>query len=441
MNKLRCFRLVAVLSTGILAGSLPAQTTSDNSWDSTAPSSPGSSAAPAEDTSSSAVEEQQTRFAAALDGTGLISLGSNAPGHLLVGATLSGGWDSNPDILRNGVASRFYTISPYFAIRANKPKSQYLLQYQLTATGYNSSYAGQNLNIASASIIENPTERWKFDFEAMGSYGQDAIRFMGAQQTVAVGQVPGTGPNSASYLTNAGNVTYVSASLDSTYRMSARNSLQLQVANAMSRYTGYTGSNNIATANISFARDLSPTLGASVYEQNSYYYGSLHCESYGGGVGFRWKPGENTLIALSGGPQFDTRKCGIQQGFAYSLSMSTSLSGKSQMYLLSGRQPATSYLGPGLWQESVSGGYQRQVTRAGAVSFDVGYLRSDAVTALDSYKATYFDCVYTYALNHGLRGTYTYRGYIGGSGGSHIDRNLAMFSLDWTPGRALSLIR
>jgi len=441
MNKMRCFRLVAVLFAGLMARTLPAQTTSDNSWGSAALPSPSSSAVPADDTSSSTIEYQQTRFAPALDGTGLISLDSSAPNHLLLGATFSGGWDSNPDILRNGVASQFYTISPYFAIQANRPKSQYLLQYQITATGYNSSYSGQTLNVASARIIENPTERWNLDFQAKGSYGQDAIRFMGAQQTVAVGQVPGTGPNSASYLTNAGSATYVSASLDSTYRMSARNSLQFQFANALSRYTGYLGSNSIATANISFARDLSPTLGTSIYEQTSHYYGALHCESFGGGVGIRWKPGESTSIALSGGPQFDTRKCGIQQGFAYSFSMGTSLSGKSQMYVLSGRQPATSYLGPGLWQESVSGGYQRQVTRVGAVSFDVGYLRSDAAKATDSYRATYYDCVYTYALNHGLRGTYTYRGYIGGSGGSRIDRNLVMFSLDWTPGRTLSFIR
>ena len=441
MNKLRCFRLVAVLSPGILTGSLLAQTAADNASNSTAPPSPGSSAAPAEDTRSSAGEDQQTRFAAALDGTGLISLDSSVPGHLLFGATVSGGWDSNPDILGDGVPSRFYSVSPYLSIQANTPKSQYLLQYQITATGYNSQYAGQTLNVASAQIVENPTQRWNLDFEAMGSYGQDAVRFLGSQQTVAVGQVPGTGPSSASYLANAGNVAYVTASLASTFRMSTRNSLQLQFANAFTRYTGYLGSNSIATTNLSFARGLSRTLGSSIYAQDSHYYGSLHCESYGVGVGFQWKPSEKTSIAMSAGPQFDTPECSIQQGFAYSLSISTSLSGKSQMYLLSGRQPATSYLGPGLWQENVSAGYQRQVTRVGALSFDVGYLRSDAVAAVNSYKATYVDCVYTYAMSHGLRGTYTYRGYIGGLGGSYIGRNLAMFSLDWTPGRALSFIR
>jgi hypothetical protein len=264
---------------------------------------------------------------------------------------------------------------------------------------------------------------------------------MGAQQTVAVGQVPGTGPSSASYLTNGGSVTYLSAGLGSTFKMSARNSLQFNVANDVSRYTGYMGSNSIATAHFSFDRNLSLTRKASVYVQGSHYYGSIHCESYGGGFEFRWTPRENALITLSGGPQLDTPECGIQQGFSYSLSMSTSLSGKSQIYLLSGRQPATSFLGPGLWQESVSAGYQRQVAHAGAISFDVGYVRSDAVKAVNSYKAGYYDCVYTYALSNRLRNSYTYRGYIGGSGGSYIDRNLFMFSLDWTPGRALSFVR
>jgi hypothetical protein len=277
-------------------------------------------------------------------------------------------------------------------------------------------------------------ERWSWDFQASGSYGQDSIRFLGSPQTVAVGEVPGTGPNSASYLADAGTVTYAEGGVGAKYRKSERDSLEIRFVNAYTHYTGLDESNSFATLNLAYDRDLSPRLGLLAYGQNTYYYGALHCKSYGGGVGLNWKPSENTLLSLSGGPQIDTSECGSQQGFAYSFSFSTRLSGKSQIYLLSDRQPTTSYLGPGLWQESSSGGYQRQVMSRGTVSFDVGYVASDTLTAVDSYHGTYFDCIYVYHLDHGLRASYSYRGYVGDSGGTHFSRNVALFSISWTPG-------
>jgi hypothetical protein len=435
MKKLGCIRLTVALSAWFFAGPLFAQTSNkDQINTSTQPVESTVSTTQDQVQAANEGKEQQMQYAPALDGTGLISLNSSSPSHLLLGATVAGGWDSNPNSLGNGAASGVYTLSPYLGIRANTPKAQYLFQYLPTMMGFSSSsYTKQTMNLASARIMGNASDRWSWDLKAKGSYGQDSTRFIGSQQTVAVGEVPGTGPNSASYLSNAGTVTYVDGGMGVSYKKSERDTVEFRVDNAFNHYTGLGESNSIATMNLGYDRDLSPTLGVLAYGQNAYYYGALHCESYGGGIGLHWQPGERTSLSFSGGPQLNTSACGRQQGFAYSISFSTRLSGTSQIYLLSARQPTTSYLGPGLWLGSISGGYQQQVKTIGMVSFDVGYVTSDTLTTVSSYHGIYVDCIYGYRLGHGLRASYSYRGYVGDSGGTHFTRNAALFSIAWTP--------
>jgi hypothetical protein len=431
MSQRGCSRLVVMISIGLLVGTALAQEPTDDSRSANIESSNDLPVAATDNTMSGADEPQQMQYAAALDGTGLISLSSHVPNHILLGATVAGGWDSNPENLDMGVASGVYTLSPYVGLQVSTPKTRYLLQYQSTNTGFTSNYARQSMNVASARVLGNLNDRWSLDFKAMGSYGQDSVRFLGSQQAVAVGGVAGIGPGSASYLPNAGTVTYADESIGAAYRKSERDTVELSVSNSFNHYSGLGESNSVATLNLAYARDLSPTLAALVYGQGTSYYGSLRCESYGGGAGLKWQAGEKTAISLSGGPQLNTSECGTQQGFAYSASFSTQLTGKSQLYLLSGRQPTASYLGPGLWQESASGGYQRQVTAIGTISFDIGYVASKTLTTANSYDGTYVDVIYGYHLGHGLRASYSYRGYIGDSGGTRFQRNAAMFSMVW----------
>jgi hypothetical protein len=272
-------------------------------------------------------EQRATEYVTALDGTGLISLDSNAPSLLLLGATVSGGWDSNPENLSAGVMSGLYTVNPYVGVQAVTPRVRALLQYQFTNTGFSSNYARQTMNVASASILGTTNERWSWDVKAMGSYGQDSVRFLGSQQTVAVGEVPGTGPNSASYLPGAGKVAYFDGGAGVKFRKTQRDTIELRAGNAFSHYAGLSKSSSIATVNLAYERDMSPSVGALAYVQNSLYYGSLQCESVGAGVGLQWKPGERTSVALSGGPQIDTAKCGSKQGVAFNASLSTRLTG------------------------------------------------------------------------------------------------------------------
>jgi hypothetical protein len=360
---------------------------------------------------------------------------SSVTKRLLLGATASGAWDSNPDNLGAGVSSGAYILSPYLGLQINTIKTQYLLQYQPTITGYTSSvYSNRAMNVGSVTAIRNVNDRWKWDLKAAASYGQDTIRLLAPQQTVVVGEIAGVGSNAASYLPNAGTVTYIDGALGANYRRSERNSLQLHAVNSFSHYAGLSKNNSIATTTLSYDHALSPVLGTFIYEQNSYYYGTIHCVSFGAGAGLKWQAREKTALSVSGGPQINTSSCGGKQNFSYSVAFSTRLSERSQVYLLAARQPTASYLGPGLWQMSASGGYQRQVTAIGTVSFDVGYVGSDTLTTTSSYQGLYFSCIYRYYLNRGLNISYSYRGYVGDSGGISSTRNVALFSVSWAPG-------
>src|SRR6185437_11949337 len=432
MSQRGFFRLIAMLSIGLFAGTILAQALDDNSIKANMHNGSDLPTMGTDNTVSGSGEEQQLQYAAALDGTGLISLGSEVPSHLLWGATVAGGWDSNPENLDIGVASGIYTLNPYVGIQISTPKTQYLFQYQLTNTGYTSNYARQNMNMASTRILSKLNDRWSLDMGAMGSYGRDSVRFLGSQQTIVVEGVAGIGSGSASYLPNAGTVTYADGSIGASYRKSERDTIKLSASNSFNRYSGLGESNSVAALNVAYARDLSPTFAALIYGQSSSYYGSLRCKNYGGGAGLKWQASEKTAIALSGGPQLNTSECGTQQGFAYSASFSTQFTGKSQLYLLSSRQPTASYLGPGLWQESASGGYQRQVTAIGTISLDVGYVASKTLTTVNSYHGTYVDFIYGYHLSHGLRASYSYRRYVGDAGGTRFSRNAALFSMVWT---------
>ena len=378
--------------------------------------------------------EQQEQYVPALDGSGLISMSGGKANHLMVGAVFSGGWDSNPENLPTASSSGVYTLSPLIGVHASTPNTQFILQYMPTITRYSSSaYSGQTMNIASVAISGKPSERWAWDIKGMGSYGQDSIRFLAPTQTVAVGGVPGTGPNAASYLPNAGTVTYIYGSGGLTYRKSERDSIEMTAANTFSHYTTLSGNNSIATTSLRYNRDLSPNLGIRVYGQTYYYYGALNCTSFGGGFGVTWHAADRFHLSLNAGPQLNTSSCGQQQGFSYSGAFSTRLTHNSQLYLLAAREPTVSYLGPGLWLESASGGYQRQVGLKGDLSFDVGYVKSDTLTATSSYNDVFVDGSYGHQLPHGLNLSASFRRYSGSTNGADFSRNVLLFSLGWAP--------
>ena len=433
-NHLRC--VIAMLA-GLCSGTLLAQSSGDQGDATSADTSNGSVVASSPDDSATASRggsSPEPQYAAALNGTGLLSM-NEVDKHLLLSSTVGGGWDSNPSNATVGGSSGVYSLSPYIGFRGASPKSQYLLQYQPTILGYMSDlYTRQTLHRMAGSFTANLNERWKAEINGSGSYGPNGTRFLSSQQTVAVGEVAGSGPGSASYLSNAGDVTYIVGSVDLSYRKSEKETIVVSGSNSFSRITGFDQQGSVAGTKLKYVRDLSPELSLISYGQASHFYGDLTCDSFGAGAGVKWQPRERTFFSLSAGPQISTQACANQKrlGFTYSVAFSSRMSRKSQLYFLSDYIPTVSYLGPGLWQRSVSGGYQYQVTRIGVVGADVGYVSSDSLTAVSSYRGGFWGASYGFRLQHGIGVSYSYRGYVTETGTTGYRRNLAQISITWT---------
>lgn len=375
-------------------------------------------------------ENTQPILAGSLNGSGLVALGDQGKG-LIAAATFGGGWDSNPSNSAHTGTSSLYSLSPYIAMQGASPKMQFILQYQPTLLGYSGSYETQVLHAMSAQAAGDLSERMDWKINVNGSHGMNGARFLAPEPSVPVGNVPGTGTSSASFLPTSNQVTYVLGSIETNYRRSEKGTLMFNLWNSFNSVGGFDQSGGVATVRAAYNHEARPMLSLLVYGQMSQYYGDLKCEGFGGGMGVHLQFSENTSMTAEAGPQITTTKCGSQQGYTFSFGYSTRVSRNLQLYFVGNRLPMVSYLGPGVWQSGASGGMQYQVSRAATARVDFGYASSRALTAVDSYRGTSLSANYDVLLGRGFALSYSYRGYFTKSGGTGYSRNLALVSLTW----------
>jgi hypothetical protein len=385
-------------------------------------------------TQASSTQQTETEYVPALDASGLIALNNTLKTQLLVGANFSNGWDSNPGEQQQSESTGTILLSPYIGFQISSNNTHAVLQYQPTIQSYPfGQYSSGTMNLASASVTGNVGERWHWNFNGAGSYGNDYIRQLAPSQTEAVGNVAGTSSNTTAYLPNAGKVTYANGEAELRYDKSERDTIDIQASNSYSKSSGLEENGGTSSALLNYHHLISPKLGLNAYTQTSYYYGSTNCTGWGGGLGITWKPIGHTTLDVSGGPQLMSSACSNQKGFAYSASYSSRLTSKSQIYATSSRQKVTSYVGPSLWIETFAAGYQRELGHATTLSADVGYVSTDSLQTVNSYRNTYFDGIYSRLVGHALAFSVCYRNYSGNIGSTNYTRNIALLSLSWTP--------
>jgi hypothetical protein len=100
---------------------------------------------------------------------------------------------------------------------------------------------------------------------------------------------------------------------------------------------------------------------------------------------------------------------------------------------MSDRQPVTGYLGPGLWQNDVSGGYQRQFSFKNLVAVDAGYVQSSTLANASGYDGTFVDLSYSRLLGRSISLSSRYRSFLGSLGSTAFSRNMVTMSVTFTP--------
>jgi hypothetical protein len=377
----------------------------------------------------------QVEYVPALDGTGLISVDHSVRSRFLLGVIYSGGYDTNPNTEPNAPKSGAFLLTPLVGIQANTVRTFYLIQYQPTFLRYTTDeYQGGAIQAASGDFVGSLEERWRWDAHVTLSHGQDSIRLLAPQQSVAVGDVPGAGPNTAANRPNAGTTTAVDGRGNLTYLASQRDTVGLSLENSFNTYTAVSGTNLVGTAIAEYAHSATPHLQWFAYSSGSRYYGIIHCYAFGGGVGIDWKSEEHTYLHLGGGPQLNTSECRAQQNFSYDVAYSHRVTARSQVYLTSARQVGSTFVGPSLWQTGAAAGYQYDFGRKETIQFDFGYIGTSGVRRSDAYSGKYVDAIYSRSLGYNFSTSFSYRWYAGDlATTTRFNRTTALLSIGWSP--------
>lgn len=368
----------------------------------------------------------------ALNGAGLLSLDEFTKPSLIYGFGVSSGWDSNPAQLVTGPqGSGLVVVNPYFGVQGTHRATQYVIQYAPTFTHYTSGNYGNGwLHTGSAWLQGAVNERWHWTASADASYGQDNLRFLAPVSTVAVGGVAGLDRNAAAYQSQAGQGVFLNANLGLSYLRSERDSYQFSLGNAFSGFQSLGGDNGLVSARLDYIRRLSPTVNLTTYAQTLSGYGATPCESVGGGVGATWQVRGRTSLEVDGGPLFTVAQCEASQNYTFNAAFSTRLSALSQIYVRADRQYGSGYLGPGLWQNSAAGGYQRTMA-LGALSLDAGYTGSTGLTSQTNYEGVFVGGSFGRQFGRGLDPSVSYRRIVTNAAGTGFNRQIVLFSLTW----------
>jgi hypothetical protein len=389
---------------------------------------------PAEDVALPKDTDTGPVYVPALDGTGLISQDAARRGRLLLGANYSGGYDTNPNGFENAPKSGVFLFSPFLGMQGNSANLHYVVQYQPTFRRFtSSSYNTGSIQVGSGNIAGRLNERWNWDAQVLGRHGQDSISMTAPQQSVPIGDVPGTGPANNAFNPNLNTITSVDGRAGLTYLVSERGTLGFKAENAYTGYNALIGASLIGTASTTYMHAATPALQWISYASATRYYGFVHCYAFGGGGGLEWKPEEHTSLRLSGGPQLNSSACGKQQGFAYNAAYSHRITPRSQVYVVAARDVGSTNLGPGLWQQTAGIGYQHDFERRESIAFDFGYINTTGIQNTESNSGKYVDGIYNRVLGHGLRAILSYRWYTGDNSGSNFTRSTALLSIAWTP--------
>lgn len=395
---------------------------------------PRKSSPPAGDVSLSTIKDPAPVYVSALDGTGLISQDEGQRGRFLIGANFSGGYDTNPTGLENAPKSGVFLLSPFLGLQGNSPQLHYVVQYLPTFSRFtSSSYDPASMHLGSADIAGRLNERWNWYGDVLGRHGLQSISQSAPRQSVPIGDVPGTAPAGNAFNPNINTITSVDGRAGLSHLLSQRSTLGFMAENSYTNYNTLIGSSLIGTASTAYMYAATPALQWITYASATRYYGFVHCYAFGGEAGLEWKPEEHTYLHLSGGPQMDTSGCGKQQEFSYQAAYSHRVMQRSQIYVTSAREAGSTDLGPGLWQQTDSIGYQHDFGRRETIAFDFGYISTTGLQKSDDYSGKYVDGIYTHVLGHGLRAILSYRWYAGDTSQFNFTRTTALLSIAWAP--------
>ncbi len=376
-------------------------------------------------------------FAPALDGHSVISFNNAGTHHFFFGSDQGFFYDTRVQD-QAGASSGALQLSPYLGFANRTDRGYYAVQYSGSFTDYtNSSLDAMYLNRISAVGGGHIGHAWTWKFGATAVQGDDQL-LMTSSLPTAIG--PGNTLQTTGQPALYGTARQI-AGVDSaaTFNWQASRRSVLSFSGNDSYYSFYDSGidNHIAGANVAYQRTMSLHSMVKVYGESFHTFGS-DCTSAGMGLGYGVQLGRRTTIEAEGGPQFSTPNCGDPQRFNMRLAATRTLFETAKVYANYSRDHGSGYLEDAYWEDVVSAGYSQSFKSRYVVETNFGWVKSRQTNTTADYHGLFTAVSFRRQFNKEFAAVASYRYFTHSYASEGWNRNIGMFTVEWTPSRGNS---
>lgn len=392
--------------------------------------------ASAKSVEAASVETASEIFAPALNGGEPIQVRQLAHLRYLYGLSTSQGFDSSAAGPFRNLATWTSAYDGYIAATWQMRQSYVVLQHESTLTHYGSSeIQGQSFHRTSLLATGEFSPRWSWNLEARNGIGDDQLRLISPLAQRIIGSVAIPEPDTALAGSTSSLIWSTDVAAAVTFTPNEDNRFTLRTQNAYHSIFADNTHDNIATLRLEYERRHSERFSYGAYGQTIRQTGDVVCSSSGGGLQTSIKITETSLLEAAAGPEVGSGGCRRQQGFNLHVATITSLNANTQTYFNLNREFSSGYLTSGTWEDNVVAGIQKKLSRRIIWDLNAGYVKGTVLGRLDSYHGFFASTELRKRISRSFTGVATYRRFDQSVSQTPVRRNIALFSLIWTPTR------
>jgi hypothetical protein len=371
------------------------------------------------------------RLQPAIDGSGLIQVGTNDPRRFGFSIGTLAGYDS-AYLAKPGLDTSLYGTQVTAALALDSPRSHLLMQDGFTTLDFrkNGDTLTQ-LNRFSVDSLMSLSKRSTLHAAALDTYGNDFIRAVAPIQENVVGQTSAPNPDTSSFGLQGGTVQTTTAQADLTYQQSVRSGWVGSTVVSRMQWQG-SPTQNTSLGKLTYLHLLSRDLTLGAYGQGSHQTGEVRCDTGGAGLGVTWSAPSHFSLNGSGGPVAATTSCGQRLAFLSSASAYFRMNDRIATYANFLRGPNTGYVKGGAWITSAGGGVKASVSNRVELATDYTVSFATSHNQLASYHEAYVGGTARFFFTSHLTQEISLRRFTSNQTNLAGERFIAQTTLWWT---------
>ena len=394
----------------------------------------------ADSSASPADAKSPARYVAALNSDRLIQMGAGRNFRFLYGSSFTEAWDNHLGGNGRGQSGTLTLFKPFLGVTGHSEKLDYLFQYSSTISTVNEFDPGfSSFHQSDLQLTGQFNRGWGWDLAQSTRYGVDQLRMLSALGFDVVGGTV-SGANAGQSVLQLGNQNIFgeTTSVGLHWQPSERQRIAFTLGHTYYSILSNSSHTSLGNYRLDFERAINRKTRFNVYTDGGRYFDQSHsgCIFYGGGAGITWLPTQRVSMHAEGGPSTGSPQCSSQRGAQGSGGLAVILGPFSTFYLQGARQLyAPVQLPHSETIDSISTGYARQFRRGMFFRLDTGYARltDGFVTPVVSLNGYFVSPQLGWQISPSVSASLNYRHMYQILGLSNLNRNQALFVIDWRP--------